>query len=177
MTQSGLHLHRPAFGQSLIGQAAGEAPFFLSGQAPCSPPPEQRPEPCPAPPPATKRRHAQSMRSRDALIWLRESGNAAILPQGRHLLPASGEHLVQIALVPHVKDQSVPVDLNTRWMATASSTAPRLDATRLRWTSSEARHKGPWPLIGQILQNRSVFSCLIFFWLRPTSMSPVRSLA
>ena len=43
----------------------------------------------------------------DALIGLRKSGDAPILPQGGHLLPAAGEHLVQVTLVSHVEHQPV----------------------------------------------------------------------
>ena len=95
--------------------------------------------------------------------------------RGRHLLPASGEHLVQIALVSHVKDQPIqagikhPMDSHGELyraqvgcqMSSGSRDIPHQ-------FFPEARHKGRGLLIGQGLQNRSVFSCLIFFFVKVT---------
>ena len=38
-------------------------------------------------------------------------GKPAVLAQSSHLLPPPGEHFMDIALVPHVKDQPVPAGI------------------------------------------------------------------
>ena len=160
----------PGVGQSLIGQTAGEG--SVSDQSEHLVVLSQS---------STGLSHAQRHRHRVggvpgnecvvyALIWLRESGNAAVLPQGRHLLPASGEHLVQITLVSHIKDQSVPAgikhpmdghgELHCAQVGCQMSSGSR-DIPHQFFPKLGTKHSGL--LIGQVLQNRSVFSCLIFF--------------
>ena len=43
----------------------------------------------------------------DALSRLRKAGQSPKLPQSSHLLPPARQHLMGVALVPHVKDQAV----------------------------------------------------------------------
>ena len=95
-------------GQPLIGQAAGEGPVTDEGEHLIV-----LPQGVPG------LGHAQGHGHRvggvpgdkgvvDALIGLGKAGDAPVLPQTGHLLPAAGEHLVEVALMAHVKHQPVP---------------------------------------------------------------------
>ena len=95
-------------GQPLVGQPAGEGTVPDQGQHLIV-----LPQLGPGPGHAQSHGHGVGGVSGhkgvvDALAGLGKAGDAAELPQMGHLLPPSGEDLMHIALVAHIKDQPVP---------------------------------------------------------------------
>ena len=75
----------------------------------------------------TSWRHGLQCRHR--AVTLRVWGKPAMPPKerkGLHPSVPSGEHFMDVALVPHVKDQPVPAGVVPWWMATVSSTTPQI---------------------------------------------------
>ena len=98
----------PGVGEALIGQASRERAVADEGQDVVL-----LPHLRPGVGHAHRHRHgvggmARDERVMDALRRLGKAGQPAKGAQGFHRLPASGQHLVDIALVPHIEEDAVP---------------------------------------------------------------------